>query len=73
MPGPFDTIAKDLVHTYPLDWLRFVGQTAPGAADVIEADLSTVAAEANKVLRVQAPPALPLGLTPDQARPTTTE
>ncbi|MFN0074135.1 MAG: hypothetical protein ACKVVP_21860, partial [Chloroflexota bacterium] len=53
--GPFDTTTKYLVQTYPHDWLRFVGHTAPGSVEVIDADLSTVAAEADKVLRVPAP------------------
>jgi len=55
MPGPFDITTKYLVQTYPRDWLGFLGLPARGQIEVIEADLSTVTAEADKVIRVSEP------------------
>lgn len=49
---PFDATTKDIVEAGPLDWLRLLG--LPGAgAEVIDADLATVTAEADRVLSVQ--------------------
>ncbi len=49
---PFDETLKHLIEAQPNAWLEFVGLT--GSAEVIDADLSTLAAEADKVLRVTA-------------------
>lgn len=57
MPGPFDTTTKHLVQTYPRDWLTFLGLAGPGEIEVVDADLATVAAEADKVIRMAGPPA----------------
>lgn len=53
MSQRFDAILKHLPEEYPEDWARFVGVTAP--VTVIDADVSTVTAAADKVLRVEAP------------------
>ncbi len=54
MPGkPFDVASKQLIEDHPLDWLRLLGLPV-GAAHVISADLSTVTAESDRVLRVDA-------------------
>ncbi|MFN0070692.1 MAG: hypothetical protein ACKVVP_04280, partial [Chloroflexota bacterium] len=55
MPGPFDTTTKFLVQTYPRDWLTYLGLAGPGPVTVIDADLSTVTAEADKVLLLHEP------------------
>ncbi len=54
MSKPFDATTKHLVETQPGDWLEYVGLTA-ASVDVIDADLSTVTAAADKILRVRDP------------------
>jgi predicted transposase YdaD len=54
MPKPFDVATKHLVEADPLAWLRFLN--LPGeTAELIEADLATVVAEADRILRVTNP------------------
>ena len=53
MSQRFDAILKHLPEEYPEDWARFVGVSAP--VSVIDANVSTVTAAADKVLRVDAP------------------
>jgi len=52
VPGPFDTTTRYLVQTYPDDWIAFLGLTSLGPIEVIDANLSVVSAEADKVVRV---------------------
>jgi predicted transposase YdaD len=52
MSGTFDASLKELIERYPADWLALTGRTASGAVQVIDADLSTVSAAADKVIRV---------------------
>jgi hypothetical protein len=52
VPGQFDTTTKFLVETYPADWMTFLGLGPSGPVEVIDADLSTVSAEVDKVVRV---------------------
>ena len=47
----YDVSTKDLVETYPEDWLRLLGIEAK-KVEVIDTELSTVVASADKVLRV---------------------
>ena len=54
-PKPFDTATKQLIERYPESWLQLSGVAAGGEVQVIDADLATVIAEADKVLRVDAP------------------
>jgi len=49
---PYDATVKELVESYPLDWLAQLGLAVEGV-DVIDADLSTVSAQADKILRVR--------------------
>ena len=52
MPGPFDTTTKYLVETYPTDWITFVGLgglSVPGPVQVVDANLSAVSAEVDKL------------------------
>src|SRR2546422_703356 len=55
MAKPFDATLKALVEAYPRDWLDQLGWPGTPAVDVIDADLSTVTAQAAKVLRLRAP------------------
>ena len=52
---PYDASTKYLIETYPEAWLSYVGILAAGHVEVIDADLSTVTAEADKVLRLTEP------------------
>ena len=54
MSKPFDATTKHLVESRPGDWLEYAGLTRADV-DVIDADLATVTAQADKVLRVKAP------------------
>ncbi len=54
MAKPFDVATKYLVETDPLAWVKFLG--LPGAsAELMEADLSTIVAEADRILRITDP------------------
>lgn len=55
MAKPFDATLKDLLEAYPNDWLALGGQQAAGDVEVIDAGLSTITAEADKVLRIHDP------------------
>jgi hypothetical protein len=54
MSKPDDASLKDLIATYPADWAALVG-TPPAAVEVIDADVSTVTAAADKILRLGDP------------------
>jgi predicted transposase YdaD len=54
MSKPFDVATKQLVESNPLAWLRFLGLQGE-TAELIDADLATVVAEADRVLRVTNP------------------
>jgi predicted transposase YdaD len=51
---PFDTSTKELIEAQPSDWLEFVG-LGRREVEVVNADLATITAAADKVLRVRAP------------------
>jgi len=55
MARPFDVSTKHLLETYPTAWLAYVGLPSTGLVDVVDADLSAVLAEADKVLRLAEP------------------
>ncbi len=52
MSKPFDPTLKQLVETRPRDGLTYVGLAVTGPVAVIDADLSTISAEADKVIHV---------------------
>jgi predicted transposase YdaD len=54
VPQPFDATTKELIENQPADWLVYLGFSRV-AVEVINADLSTVTAAADKVLRVREP------------------
>jgi predicted transposase YdaD len=53
MAGPFDATLKDLVEHYPRDWMALLGIRRARQVTVIDADLSTVTALADKVIHVR--------------------
>lgn len=63
MPKPFDATTKSLIELRPADWLAYLG-LPDAAVEVIDADLSTVTASADKVLRVRETPPWLLNLEP---------
>jgi predicted transposase YdaD len=56
MPKPFDATLKELVERYPHDWLAQAGVVTHAPVQVIDADVSTVTAGADRVIQVQADP-----------------
>ena len=52
MPHPYDASTKYLVQTRLADWLPLCGRTATAELQVVDADLATVTAAADRVLRV---------------------
>jgi hypothetical protein len=52
MPHPYDASTKYLVETRLADWLSLCGRMTTAKSEVIGADLATVTAAADRVLRV---------------------
>lgn len=52
MSKPYDATAKDLLELDPAAWARFVGADAPAGVELIDSELSTITAAADKVVRV---------------------
>lgn len=57
MPHPYDASTKYLVQDRLADWLPLCGRTTTARLEVIDADLATVTAAADRVLRVDDDPA----------------
>lgn len=55
MARPFDAALKELIGAYPRDWVEQLGFRPAGEVRVVEAELSTVSAEADKLLLVEEP------------------
>jgi len=55
MSHPYDASTKYLVETRLADWLPLTGHTTTARLEVIDADLATVTAAADRVLRVHEP------------------
>jgi len=55
MAMQFDVSTKHLFEAYPAAWLAYAGLPSVGPMAVVDADLSAVLAEADKVLRLEAP------------------
>lgn len=51
----YDASTKHLFETYPRAWLAYLGLPATGPITVVDADLSAVTSEADKVLRLEGP------------------
>ncbi|AMV23471.1 hypothetical protein VT84_03615 [Gemmata sp. SH-PL17] len=52
MPKPFDATLKELISSYPEDWLTQLGVPVTDPPEVLSADLSTVTASADTLLKV---------------------
>ncbi len=68
MPHPFDATTKYLIESHPADWLALSGRTSSGPVELLEAELSTVTAAADKVIRVLDPSPWLLHLEPQASR-----
>jgi predicted transposase YdaD len=55
MANDYDSTTRDLLVAYPEPWLEFAGVRPDGPVHVVDANLSTVTAEADKVFRVDGP------------------
>jgi hypothetical protein len=55
MSKPFDNATKELLDRYPEPCLLCLGLVPDGPVRVIDADLSTVSAEADKIFRIDGP------------------
>lgn len=55
MAQPFDITLKDLLEAHPADCLRLAGIVTQAAISVIDADLATVSAEADKCFASPSP------------------
>jgi predicted transposase YdaD len=52
MAKEFDATTRHLIEANPRAWLKYIGISGDAPATVIDSDLSTVTAEADKVIRV---------------------
>jgi predicted transposase YdaD len=52
---PYDSTAKDLLEADPPAWLALIGIDPPGPVRVVDSDLATITAAADKVLLVEGP------------------
>src|SRR5437660_9431679 len=50
---PFDATTKELLEAHPAAWLRLLLRSEIPAVVVLNADLSTITSEADKLLRVE--------------------
>lgn len=55
MSKPYDSTTKDLVEQHPADWLAIAGMAVRGPVLLVDSDVSTTTAQADKVIRVDAP------------------
>lgn len=55
MAKAFDTTLKHLLERFPADWLRLAGMDPRGPIEIVDADLSMVSREADKVFRLVKP------------------
>lgn len=54
-PRPFDVTPRDLIEGDPIGWLAWVGLPVDGPVQAVDSQVSTVLAEVDKVVRVEAP------------------
>lgn len=55
MARPFDATTKELLEADPGAWLNYLGIHSQAPIEVVDADLATVSAEADRVFRVNEP------------------
>src|SRR5438874_4746833 len=53
MPKPFDATLKDLVEKYPRDWLEQFGLPTTAPVELLDADLSTITTQADRLILVR--------------------
>ena len=56
MSKPYDATTKELLEAYPADWVRWLGLGKAPEVELINADVSTITAAADKVLLVKGRP-----------------
>ena len=52
MSKPYDSTLKSLVERYPVDWLNFCGLPPQGPVSLVDSEISTLTAAADRVIRV---------------------
>ncbi len=52
MPKPIDATTRSYLEKHPADWLDTIGLDHGASVEVVNSDVSTITAEADKVLRV---------------------
>lgn len=52
MSKQYDSTLKSLIERYPIDWLKFCGVAPLGPVSMIDSDVSTLTAAADRVIRV---------------------
>jgi predicted transposase YdaD len=55
MPKPFDAATKELLEKHPRAWLELLLGRTLGEVRVVDADLSTITSEADKILVIEEP------------------
>jgi predicted transposase YdaD len=55
VPKPFDAATKELLEKHPRAWLELLLGRRLGEVRVVDADLSTITSEADKIFRVEEP------------------
>lgn len=55
MAKPFDATLKELVERYPGDWMAQLGFSTSCTVELIDADLSTITTQADKIVKVNDP------------------
>src|SRR5665213_3377216 len=55
MSKPYDATLKDLMTKYPADWLTQFGIPFEGSVEVSDSSLSTITADADKIMVIQRP------------------
>lgn len=68
MPHPYDASMKYLIQTRLADWMPLSGRTTTARVEIIDSDLATVTAAADRVLRIHEDPAWILHLEPQSSR-----
>jgi predicted transposase YdaD len=55
MSKPYDATSKDLIEADPAGWVAFLSGSEPSAVSLVDADLSTITTDADKVILVGGP------------------
>ena len=55
VPKPFDAATKELLEKHPRAWLELLLGRSLGEVRVVDADLSTITSEADKILVIEEP------------------